>query len=92
MDNQGEYCWSETSILMNKAGIHLFEFERKSWFTKIGDLKVTEMEEDLLNKAFATMVAMHWSLMISAEEKNCICICENPPKKENNLQIQGDER
>jgi hypothetical protein len=65
-----KYCWSGRSTLMDKTGTTIVEFKPSSWrYTKVGELSMVEMDEDLREMALATMVAMDWRVRIEAQEK-----------------------
>jgi len=99
----GKFCWSGRSKLTSSAGLIILQFTKGSWwsYTKVGDLKMVEMEEDMREIVFATMIAMDWGIRIQvaaeaarlAECRN-ICeeehnrICEN--RNKNDLQVQRE--
>jgi hypothetical protein len=56
--------------LTNTAGTIIVQFKPSSWgYTKVGDMTIVEMEEGMREMVLATMVAMDWSVGISAAKE-----------------------
>jgi hypothetical protein len=90
-----EYCWSGRSTLRDTAGKTILKFDtgHSWWYTKVGDMTMVEMEEDMREVVLATLVAMDWSVSIAiAEEANrleeCRLICEEERKHGEGMELQ----
>lgn len=89
-----EYCWSGSSKLRDTAGTTILELKKGSWwYTKVGDLTMVKMDEDMRVVMLATMVAMDWSVTISTEEEArrlamCRRLCDEDRKNEDRMKVQ----
>jgi hypothetical protein len=89
-----EYCWSGRSKLTDTAGTTILELKTGSWwYTKVGDLTMVGMEEDMREVVLATLVAMDWSVTISIAQEvqrleQCRRVCEEERNRGNGLKVQ----